>query len=105
MIELISLVCSVMICILTPLEVNRLRAGWAPKKFEADRETYLVRYRAQLRMLTYVGLGFGALTLVLVLIESEPGEKVFKAVAGLVWFAVAFICHTQRARLPEASQA
>ena len=103
MIELISLVCSVMICILTPLEVNRLRSGWTPKN--GDRETHLVRYRAQLRMLTFVGLGFGGLTLALILIESNPGEKVFKAVAGLVWLAVAFICHTQRARLPEASQA
>jgi hypothetical protein len=105
MIELVSLVCSLMICILTPIEVNRLRGGWAPKKFEGDRDGYLVRYRTQLRMLTFVGLGFGGLTLLLTMLEADPGEKVFKAIAGLVWFAVAFICHTQRARLPEASQA
>jgi hypothetical protein len=105
MIELISLVCSLMICVLTPMEVNRIRGGWVAKRFEGDREGYLVRYRAQLNMLTYVGVGFGGLTLALALVEQVDGERIFKAVAGLIWFAVAFVCHAQRDRLPESAEA
>ncbi len=103
MIELISILCSLAICILTPIEVNKIRGGWVNKRFENDREKFLDVYRKQLRMLTWLGVGFGTLTLGLILIESEPGEKIVKLVAAAIWYAVAAICFVQRGRLPQAA--
>jgi hypothetical protein len=96
MIELISILCSLLICIITPIEVNKIRGGWVNKRFENNREKFLEVYRKQLRMLTWLGVGFGTLTLALVLIESNPGEKIVKLVA-------AAICFVQRGRLPETA--
>jgi len=100
MIELISVVCSLVICVLTPIEVNRIRAGWVNQKFEGDRPRFIAAYRKQLVMLMWLGLGFGALTLILSLLEAEPGERIFKVVAGAIWFAVAGISLISQRRLP-----
>jgi hypothetical protein len=100
MIELISILCSLMICVLTPIEVGRIRGGWVNKKFENDRPKFLAAYSRQLAMLTWVGVGFGVLTLGLVAIEHNPGERIVKMVAGVIWLAVAAICFIYRKRLP-----
>jgi hypothetical protein len=100
MIELISILCSLMICVLTPIEVGRIRGGWVNKKFENDRPKFLAAYNRQLAMLTWVGLGFGVMTFGLIAIESNPGERIVKGVAGAIWLAVAVICYIYRRRLP-----
>lgn len=100
MIELISILCSLMICILTPIEVGRIRGGWVNKKFENDRPKFLAAYHRQLAMLTWVGAGFGVLTFAMIAIEANPGERIVKAVAGAIWLVVAAICYVYRRKLP-----
>ena len=100
MIELISILCSLAICILTPIEMTRIRAGWVAKKFGGDRERFLAAYRKQLDMLVSVGVVFGALNLLLALIEANPGERVVKFVAAAIWFVAAGISHASRRGLP-----
>jgi hypothetical protein len=91
MLELISLACALVICVLTPIEVGKIRAGWVNKKFDGDRDRFIAAYRKQLKMLLWLGVGFGALTIGLGLIESNVAEQAFKLVAGVIWFAVAGI--------------
>jgi hypothetical protein len=100
MIELISILCSLLICILTPIEMRKIQSGWTNKKFEGNREGFLVAYRKQMTMMIYLGLGLGGLTAVLILIEDNPGERIVKAVAAAIWLAVAAICFVSRRNLP-----
>jgi len=103
MIELISILCSLVICILTPIEMHRIRGGWVGKKFGGDRERFIAAYRKQLDMLVSVGIVFGALNLLLALIEANPGERVVKFVAAAIWFAAAGISHASRRGLPTSN--
>ena len=41
MIELISIVASLVVCILIPIEVGRIRRGWVRKNFAGDRGKFL----------------------------------------------------------------
>src|SRR5262249_17160214 len=101
MIELIGIVCSLAICILTPIEVNKIRGGWVRKKFAGDRAKFLTAYRAQLKMLTILGLVFGIPFIGLALAESEPGKPTVKLVAAVIWFAVAAITFVGRRKLAD----
>ncbi len=98
MLELISIICSLAICILTPIEVHKIRAGRVRKGFAGDRAKYIAAFDKQLSWLMWVGLVFGVLTLGLAFIEKRPGEAVVKIVAAIIWFAVAgitYIAHRQ----------
>jgi hypothetical protein len=101
MIELIGIICSLAICILTPIEVGKIRGGWVRKKFAGDRAKFLTAYRAQLKMLTWLGLFFGVLFIGLAFLETEPGESVFKLIAAVIWFAVSAITFVGRRMLAE----
>jgi hypothetical protein len=105
MIELISIICSLAVCILTPIEVGRIRSGWVREKFKGDREKFIAAYRKQLTLLTWVGLGFGILSIGLSFVEMEPGEGTVKIVAGVIWLAVAGICAVSKRMLPSAVSA
>lgn len=100
MLELISIIASLAPCILTPIEVARIRGGWVRKKFANDRQAFIVAYQRQLNMLTWLGLVFGILMLATALLETEPGEDVVKLIAAVIWFAVAVVCFVCRRRLP-----
>lgn len=91
MLELISIVCSLALCILTPIELHKIRAGRVRKGFAGDRAKYIAAFDRQLTWLMWVGLVFGALVLGLAFIEKRPGEAVVKIVAAAIWFAVACI--------------
>jgi len=100
MIELISLICSLAICVATPIEMAKVRNGWVSKKFEGNRAGFLAAYAKQLNMLVWIGVGLGTVTAAMIAIESNPGERIFKAVAAAVWFAVAAISFVSRRSLP-----
>jgi len=108
MLELISIICSLAICILTPIEVHKIRAGRVRKGFAGDRAKYIAAFDKQLSWLMWVGLVFGVLTLGLAFIEKRPGEAVVKIVAAIIWFAVAcitYIAHRQLAGMADRTTA
>jgi hypothetical protein len=105
MIELISIICSLAICILTPIEVSRIRSGRVREKFKSDPGKYIAAYHKQLALLTWVGVGFGILSIALSFIEMHPGEGTVKIIAGIIWFAVAGICAVSKRMLPDAAAA
>ncbi len=108
MLELISIICSLAICILTPIEVHKIRTGRVRKGFAGDRAKYIAAFDKQLGWLMWVGLVFGVLTLGLAFIEKRPGEAVVKIVAAIIWFAVAcitYIAHRQLAGMADRTTA
>jgi len=108
MLELSSIICSLAICILTPIEVHKIRAGRVRKGFAGDRAKYIAAFDKQLSWLMWVGLVFGILTLGLAFIEKRPGEAVVKIVAAIIWFAVAcitYIAHRQLAGMADRTTA
>jgi len=108
MLELISIICSLAICILTPIEVHQIRTGRVRKGFAGDRAKYIAAFDKQLSWLMWVGLVFGILTLGLAFIEKRPGEAVVKIVAAIIWFAVAcitYIAHRQLAGMADRTTA
>ena len=104
MLELISILAALIVCILIPIEVGRIRNGWVRKQFAGDRPKFLAAYRKQLRMLTWLGLVFGVLGIGLAAIEASRGEAIIKLVAAVIWFAVScisFIALRQLAKVPD----
>ena len=55
MLELISIICSLAICILTPIEVHKIRGGRVRKGFAGDRAKYIAAFDKQLTWLMWVG--------------------------------------------------
>ena len=104
MIELISIICSLAICILTPMEVNKIRNGWVRKRFAGDRVKFLAAYRQQLKLFTGFGIVFGVIGLVLASLETEPGEPMVKLIAAVIWLAVAVICFLSLRKLPTEAE-
>ena len=103
MLELISIIASLVLCIITPIEVAKIRGGWVRRKFDGDRQKFITGYGRQLNYFTWLGIGFGVLMLVTAFLETEPGENVVKLVAAMVWFALAVICIVSRRLLPPAA--
>ena len=91
MLELISIVAGLIVCIAMPIEVGKVRKGWVRKSFKGGRPEFLVAYRKQIRMLMWLGLVFGVLGLGLAAVEARHGEVIVKIVGAAVWFAVSAI--------------
>ena len=103
MLELISIIASTTLCILTPIEVAKIRGGWVREKFANNRSAFIAAYHRQLTALTWLGLVFGSLLLATSWMETEPGETVVRLITALMWFAVGAVCVISRRRLPPAA--
>ncbi len=103
MLELISIIASLTLCILTPIEVAKIRGGWVRDRFANNREAFLLAYQRQLNVFTWLGVAFGMLLLATSFLAAEPGEDVVKTIAALIWFAVAVVSFVSRKRLPPAT--
>ncbi len=91
MLELISMVAGLIVCVMTPIEVGRIRKGWVRDKFKGDRPKFLAAYRKQLKMLTWLGFTFAVLAIGLASLEDHRAEAIVKVVGAAIWFAVASI--------------
>lgn len=99
MLEMISIIASLAICIITPIEVAKIRRGWIRRKFGTDRVAFITAYQRQLKLLTWLGGVFGVLSLLTALLENEPQEAVLKLVGTVIWAAVGVICFVSRRQL------
>jgi hypothetical protein len=108
MIELISIIAALIVCILIPIEMAKIRNGWVRKNFAGDRPKFLAAYRKQLKLLMWLGLVFGVLGIGLAAIETHRGEWIVKLVGAAIWFAVScisFIALRQLAKVPDTKPA
>ena len=104
MLELISIVAGLIVCIMMPIEVSKVRKGWVRKKFAGDRPKFLAAYRKQIKMLMWLGLVFGVLGIGMAALEAHRGESIVKLVGAVIWFAVSgisFVSLGQLARVPD----
>ena len=98
MIEIISIVASLFVCIITPIAVREIRDGWVKPSFAGDRNKFVQTYSTQLAGQTWAGVAFGLLFVGLAL-ETPTGENTLKLIAAVIWFALAIICFVARRSL------
>lgn len=106
MLELIGMIAGLIVCIMMPIEMARIRKGWVSKKFTSDRPKFLVAYRKQLKMLMWLGLVFGVLGIGLAAVEARHGEVIVKLIGAAIWFivsAIAFLSRRELAKIPDAA--
>jgi hypothetical protein len=77
MLELISIIAGLAVCILIPIELGKIRKGWVHKKFAGDRPRFLAAYRVvkvvgAVIWLTVSGLSFNALRELAKVPDTEP---------------------------------
>ena len=104
MLELISIIAGLIVCIMLPIELGKIRKGWMHKKFAGDRPKFLAAYRKQLKALMWLGLVFGVLGLGLAALEAHRGEAIVKVVGAVIWFTVSglsFISLRELAKVPD----
>ena len=108
MLELIAMIAGLIVCIMMPIEMARIRKGWVSKKFTGDRPKFLAAYRKQLKMLMWLGLVFGVLGIGLAAVEDRHGEVIVKLIGAVIWFAVsgiAFFSLGELAKIPHTERA
>lgn len=100
MIELIGIVCCIAAIIGLPLQTAKIRTGWMPAKFKGTFAEYLASWRKQLGVLMWVGVGLGALNIVLAVIPQDTAyEWIAKAVSAALWFALSAVSFFSRRSL------
>ena len=94
MLEMIAMVAGLVVCVMMPIEVARIRKGWVHKKYAGDRPRFLAYYRKQIRVLMWLGLFFGVTGIGLAALEAQRGESIIKLIGAAIWFAVSGIAFT-----------
>ena len=103
MLELISIIASIVLIVVTPIQTAQICAGKISPKYKGTPEAYAAAFRKQIGLLVWLGAVFAVLNLVLIFIASEPGEWIVNLVAAMLWlgvFAVSFHSRRRLAKLP-----
>lgn len=104
MIEIISILASLVIVILTPIQTAQICAGKVIKGYKGTREENAAVFSKQLGFLIWLAPVLAILNLAMILIETEPGEWIVKVIAAGLWltvFAVTFLSRRKLARLEQ----
>ena len=88
MLELISILASIAVLVLTPIQTAQVCAGKINPKYKGTPQAYVAAVRKQIGLMIWVGAVFGVLDLVLMFLASEPGEWIVKLVAAALWIGV-----------------
>lgn len=107
MIELISILASFVLLILTPIQTAQITAGKINPKFKGTPEAYVAAFRKQVGLIAWLGAVFAVLNLGLIFIATEPGEWIVKLIAAVLWVgvsSVSFYSSQRLARWPAAAQ-
>lgn len=100
MLEIIVLVAAVFTCVWLPIEVNKVRSGWVHKRFKGDQAAFLIKYRKQLTMFTWLGLVLGVAFVALAILNyQDQANFIVKLVIGALWIAVSPIALMSRRKL------
>jgi hypothetical protein len=94
MLELIAMVAGLVVCVMMPIEMAKIRKGWVHKKYAGDRPRFLANYRKQTRMLMWLGLVFGVAGIGMAALADQRAEAIVKLIGAAIWLAVAGIGFT-----------
>ena len=103
MLELISILASLALIILTPIQTAQVCQGKISPKYKGTPQAYAAAFRKQIRLFVWLGAVFAGLDLVLIFIDPEPGEWIVKLVGAALWLgvsAVSFYSGQKLAKLP-----
>jgi hypothetical protein len=111
MIELISILASIVLIFVAPIQTAQICAGKISPKYKGTPEAYAAAFRKQIGLLVWLGAVLAVLNLGLIFIASEPGEWIVNLVAAMLWLGVLAVSLHSRHRLsklpastgPEAS--
>jgi len=104
MLELIAIVAGLVVCVMMPIEMSKIRKGWVHKKFAGNRPKFLAAYRKQIRMTMWLGLFFGLAGIGLAALADQRAESIVKLIGAAIWLAVsgfAFISLRTLALIPD----
>ena len=104
MIEIISILASLVIVILTPIQTAQICAGKAIKGYKGTREENAAVFSKQLGFLIWLAPVLAVLNLAMILIETEPGEWIVKSIAAALWLAVFAVTFASRRKLERLEQ-
>lgn len=99
MIELISILASLALLILTPIQTSQICAGKFSPKLKTTPEAYVAAYRRQVNLPVWLGVVFAVLNFGLAFVENNPGERIVKFFAAALWIGVAGVSFWSRQRL------
>jgi hypothetical protein len=99
MIELISILASLALLVLTPFQTAQICAGKISPKYKGTPQAYAAAFRRQVGLFVWLGAIFGVLDLLLIFISTEPGEWIVKLVAAVLWLGVAAVSFHSRQKL------
>jgi hypothetical protein len=86
MLELIALICAAGMIVWVPVESHRVARGWVRRRHKGTPEEFRDLYRRQLTLFVWMGVVFGAINLVLGLLEADGARVAVKLVTGVLWF-------------------
>ena len=89
MLEIISILASLALIVVTPIQTVQICAGKFSPKMKVTPAVFVASFRKQVLMLTWLSAVFGVANIVLMFMETEPGENIVKGVAAVLWFGVA----------------
>ena len=99
MLEIISILASLALIVITPMQTSQICAGKFSPKMKVTPAVFVTSFRRQVVMLTWLGAVFGVANIVLMFMETEPGENIVKGVAAALWFGVAGVSYYSSRRL------
>jgi hypothetical protein len=99
MIELISILASIVLLFVTPFQTAQICAGKISPKYKGTPEAYAAAFRKQIGLMVWLGAVFAVVNFVLIFIEPEPGEWIVKLVAAMLWLGVFGVSLHSRQRL------
>lgn len=103
MIELISILASIALLVMMPIQTRQIAAGRFSPKLKVTPEAYVASYRRQINLLVWLGAIFAVLNLGLAFVEANPGERIVKLFAAALWLGVCAMSFHSRLRLAKAT--
>ncbi|HXQ14792.1 MAG TPA: hypothetical protein VN814_09240 [Caulobacteraceae bacterium] len=99
MLELISILASLVLLVMTPIQTSQICEGKISPKYKGTPQAYAAAFRKQIGIFVWLGAVFGVLDVVMIFMDPEPGEWIVKAVAAALWLGVSGVSLYSRQRL------
>jgi len=99
MLELISILASLVLIFLMPIQTAQICAGKITPKFKGTPQAYAVVFSKQANLLVWLGAVFAVSNVVLIFIATEPGDWIVNLVSAVLWAGVFAVSFHSRQRL------
>ena len=103
MLELISILASLVLLVVTPIQTAQICEGKISPKYKGTPQAYAAAFRKQIGLFVWLGAVFGVLDIGMIFMDSEPGEWIVKAVAAALWLGVSAVSFYSSRRLAKFS--